>query len=81
MNVPFVQLRELTIDDVEDRYQWSLDTEVTKHLVVPDQYPPFTRDDTRRWIEACISRGNGYGNNELSLQRKVYTLDGYLKKL
>ena len=56
MNVPFVQLRELTLDDVEERYQWSLDTEVTKHLVVPDQYPPFTREDTKRWIEACINR-------------------------
>lgn len=36
MNVPYVQLRELTLDDVEDRYQWSLDRDVTKHLVVPD---------------------------------------------
>ena len=35
MNVPYVQLRELTLDDVEDRYQWSLDRDVTKHLVVP----------------------------------------------
>ena len=34
MNVPYVQLRELTLDDVEDRYQWSLDRDVTKHLVV-----------------------------------------------
>ncbi len=48
MNVPFVQLRELTLDDVEDRYQWSLDTKVTKHLVVPDQYPPFTLEDTKQ---------------------------------
>ena len=30
MNVPYVQLRELTLDDVEDRYQWSLDRDVTK---------------------------------------------------
>lgn len=36
MNVPIVQLRELTLDDVEERYQWSLDKEVTNHLVVPD---------------------------------------------
>lgn len=43
MNVPYVQLRELTLDDVEDRYQWSLDRDVIKHLVVPDRYPPFTR--------------------------------------
>ena len=28
MNVPYVQLRELTLDDVEDRYQWSLDRDV-----------------------------------------------------
>ena len=35
MNVPYVQLRELTLDDVEDRYQWSLDRDVINHLVVP----------------------------------------------
>lgn len=51
MNIPFVQLRELTLDDVEDRYQWSLDTKVTKHLVVPDQYPPFTREDTKNGLK------------------------------
>lgn len=60
MNIPVIKLRELTLDDVEDRYQWSLDKEVTKHLVVPDQYPPFTRDETKRWIEMYIHRGNGY---------------------
>ena len=70
MNVPVVQLRELTLDDVEDRYQWSLDTEVTKYLVVPDQYPPFTREDTRRWIEASVSRENGYE------QRAIVTKEG-----
>ena len=75
MNVPFVQLRELTLDDVEDRYQWSLDTQVTKHLVVPDQYPPFTREDTKIWIEACINR-KMVMNKELSRQRTAYILDG-----
>ena len=75
MNVPFVQLRELTLDDVEDRYQWSLDTQITKHLVVPDQYPPFTREDTKKWIEACINR-KMVTNKELSLRRTAYILDG-----
>ena len=51
MKVPFVQLRELTLDDIEDRYQWSLDKEVTKHLVVPNQYPPFTREDTKNGLK------------------------------
>ncbi|WP_410982898.1 GNAT family N-acetyltransferase [Bacillus cereus] len=70
MNVPVIRLRELSLDDVEDRYQWSLDTEVTKHLVVPDQYPPFTRDETKRWIEMCMSQENGYE------QRAIVTGDG-----
>lgn len=55
MDVSIVQLRELSLHDTEDRYQWSLDREVTKHLVVPDQYPPFTREDTRKWIEMCMN--------------------------
>ncbi|WP_459502736.1 GNAT family N-acetyltransferase [Bacillus sp. C1] len=70
MNVPAVRLRELLLEDVEDRYQWSLDTEVTKHLVVPDQYPPFTRDETKRWIGMCIHRENGYE------QRAIIAEDG-----
>ncbi|PDY44476.1 GNAT family N-acetyltransferase [Bacillus pseudomycoides] len=70
MNVPIIVLRELSLDDVEDRYQWSLDKEVTKHLVVPDQYPPFTRDETKRWIEMCLNRKNGYE------QRAIVTRDG-----
>lgn len=53
MSVPIVQLRELSLEDVEDRYQWSLDTEVTKHLVVPNQYPPFTRDETKSGLR-CV---------------------------
>lgn len=70
MGLPFIQLRNLTLEDIEDRYQWSLDTEVTKHLVVPNQYSPFTREDTRKWIEACISRENGYE------QRAIVTKEG-----
>lgn len=72
MNVPYVQLRELTLDDVEDRYQWSLDRDVTKHLVLPDQYPPFTRGDTRNWIEACISRKNGYEQRAIVTETGIH---------
>ncbi|MEZ2327228.1 GNAT family protein [Bacillus tropicus] len=72
MNIPFVQLRELTLDDVEDRYQWSLDTKVTKHLVVPDQYPPFTREDTKKWIEACINRKNGYEQRAITAENGIH---------
>ncbi|AOM11579.1 GNAT family N-acetyltransferase [Bacillus thuringiensis] len=60
MNVPYVQLRELTLDDV------------TKHLVVPDQYPPFTRGDTRIWIEACISRKNGYEQRAIVTEKGIH---------
>ncbi|HDX9577922.1 TPA: GNAT family N-acetyltransferase [Bacillus pseudomycoides] len=69
-NLPNIRLRELSLDDIEDRYQWSLDKEITKHLVVPDQYPPFTREETRRWIEMCINRTNGYE------QRAICSEDG-----
>ena len=72
MNVPFVQLRELTLDDVEDRYQWSLDTKVTKHLVVPDQYPPFTLEDTKQWVEACINRKNGYEQRAITAENGIH---------
>ncbi|MED1567970.1 GNAT family protein [Bacillus paramycoides] len=72
MNLPVVQLRELSLADVEDRYKWSLDTEVTKHLVVPDQYPPFTREDTRRWIETCISRKNGYEQRAILTDKGIH---------
>jgi len=60
MPLPKVKLRELSLSDVEDRYKWSLDKQVTKHLVVPDKYPPFTREDTEQWIKLCISKSNGY---------------------
>ena len=28
-----------------------IDSDVTKHLVVPDQYPPFTRGDTKTGLK------------------------------
>ncbi|NMH67951.1 GNAT family N-acetyltransferase [Bacillus sp. RO3] len=57
---PKVQLRELTLDDVEDRYQWCLDQDVIKHLNMPEKYPPFSREETERWIEMCMKKTNGY---------------------
>ncbi|QOR64900.1 GNAT family N-acetyltransferase [Cytobacillus suaedae] len=57
---PKVQIRELTLEDVEDRYQWYLDKEVTKHLNLPEKYPPFSREETHSWIEMCINKTNGY---------------------
>ncbi|MBU9721647.1 MULTISPECIES: GNAT family N-acetyltransferase [Bacillaceae] len=59
-DLPKVQVRELTLDDVEDRYQWCLDKEVTKHLNMPEKYPPFSKDETRSWVEKCINKTNGY---------------------
>lgn len=58
--LPKVHLRELTIDDTDDRYQWCLDKEVTKHLNMPERYPPFNREETQTWIEMCINKTNGY---------------------
>nr|WP_028411283.1 GNAT family protein [Bacillus sp. 123MFChir2] len=72
MSLPNIQLRELSLNDIEDRYQWSLDKEVTKHLVVPDQYPPFTREETRRWIEMCINRTNGYEQRAICSEDDVH---------
>lgn len=46
-DLPKIQLRELTLDDVADRYQWCLDKEVIKHLNMPEKYPPFSREETR----------------------------------
>ncbi|SES45707.1 GNAT family N-acetyltransferase [Psychrobacillus sp. OK032] len=69
--LPKVHLRELTIDDVEDRYQWCLDKEVTKHLNMPEKYPPFSRKETQKWIEMCINKTNGYEQKAiLTEQRK-----------
>lgn len=59
-NFPIVQLRELTLEDAEDRYQWCLDKELTKHLNMPDKYPPFSKEDTQNWIKMCINKTNGY---------------------
>ncbi len=58
--LPLVKLRELTMDDAEDRYQWCLDKEVTKHLNMPEKYPPFSMEETRNWINMCMNRTNGY---------------------
>ncbi len=58
--MPIVSLRELTHDDAEDRYQWCLDQEVTKHLNMPEKYPPFSLEETRAWIDMCINKSNGY---------------------
>jgi RimJ/RimL family protein N-acetyltransferase len=58
--LPKVQIRELTIEDAEDRYEWCLDKEVTKHLNMPEKYPPFSREETQSWIEMCINKTNGY---------------------
>jgi RimJ/RimL family protein N-acetyltransferase len=68
--LPTVKLRDLTLDDVEDRYQWCLDREVTKHLNMPDKYPPFTREETHHWIQMCMNKTNGYE------QKAIITEDG-----
>ncbi|NRG48274.1 GNAT family N-acetyltransferase [Bacillus sp. CRN 9] len=59
-DLPKVQLRELSLDDVEDRYQWCLDKEVIRHLNMPEKYPPFSREETQNWIKMCIHKTNGY---------------------
>jgi RimJ/RimL family protein N-acetyltransferase len=58
--LPKVHLRELTLNDTDDRYQWCLDREVTKHLNMPEKYPPFSREETQAWIKMCINKTNGY---------------------
>lgn len=58
--MPVVILRDLMMEDAADRYAWCLDQEVTKHLNMPDQYPPFTLEETQNWIDMCIKRTNGY---------------------
>lgn len=55
-----VFLRELQLEDAQDRYKWMLDSEVTQHLNVPDKYPPFTIEETEKWIDSCINKSNGY---------------------
>ncbi|MFD2829169.1 GNAT family N-acetyltransferase [Corticicoccus populi] len=58
--LPKVWLRDVSYCDVEERYQWFLDKEVIKYLNVPQNYPPFTKEQTREWITQCINRTNGY---------------------
>lgn len=58
--LPKVHLRELTVSDAEDRYRWCLDKEVTRHLNMPEKYPPFSREETQYWINRCIDKTNGY---------------------
>jgi RimJ/RimL family protein N-acetyltransferase len=70
--LPKVRLRELTLDDVEDRYQWCLDKEVTKHLNMPEKYPPFTREETRNWINMCINKTNGYEQKAILSEQGIH---------
>ena len=58
--LPDVELRELILEDAEDRYSWCLDKEVTKHLNMPEKYPPFSLAETKKWIEMCIHKTNSY---------------------
>jgi [ribosomal protein S5]-alanine N-acetyltransferase len=68
--LPLVRLRNLIIEDADDRFKWCMDEEVTKHLNMPDKYPPFTIEETRIWIEMCINKTNGYE------QKAILTADG-----
>ncbi|MBY6037612.1 GNAT family N-acetyltransferase [Fictibacillus nanhaiensis] len=69
--LPNVRLRDLMLEDADDRYEWCLDEEVTKHLNMPEEYPPFTRDETKKWIEQCIHKTNGYE------QKAILSEDGH----
>lgn len=55
-----VSLRELLMEDANDRFRWCMDEEITRHLNMPDRSPPFTIEETRNWIEKCINKTNGY---------------------
>lgn len=70
--LPKVRLRDLKMEDAGDRYQWCLDREVTKHLNMPDTYPPFTRDETSEWIGMCINRSNGYEQKAILTEEGVH---------
>jgi [ribosomal protein S5]-alanine N-acetyltransferase len=59
-HLPKVILRELIMEDADDRYKWCIDEEVTRHLNMPDKKPPFTIEETKSWIEMCIHKTNGY---------------------
>ncbi|WLR57262.1 GNAT family protein [Mesobacillus subterraneus] len=67
--LPKVHLRELTLNDTEDRYQWCLDKEVTKHLNMPERYPPFSSEETQAWIEMCINKTNGYEQKAIMTEK------------
>ncbi|MBD7983472.1 GNAT family N-acetyltransferase [Sporosarcina sp. Sa2YVA2] len=70
--LPKVEIRELTLDDVEDRYQWCLDKEVTKHLNMPEKFPPFSREETQIWIEMCINKRNGYEQKAIVTEERKH---------
>ncbi len=71
-NLPKVQLRELSLDDAEDRYRWCLDKEVIKHLNMPEKYPPFSREETRKRIEMCINKTNGYKQKAIITEEGIH---------
>lgn len=71
-NLPKAQLRELSLDDAEDRYGWCLDKEVIKHLNMPEKYPPFSREETRKWIEMCINKTNGYKQKAIITEEGIH---------
>lgn len=70
--LPKVYLRELTLNDVEDRYQWCLDQEVIKHLNMPEKYPPFSREETKRWIKMCMTKTNGYEQKAIVTEEGIH---------
>lgn len=70
LELPNVRLRELTLADAEDRYQWCLDKEVIKYLNMPSTYPPFSKKETEEWIKACMDKTNGYH------QKAIMTKEG-----
>ena len=45
-DLPKVELKELTLNDIEDCFQWSLDKEVIKHLNMPEKNSSLTREET-----------------------------------
>lgn len=70
--LPKVYLRELTFNDVEDRYRWCLDQEVIKHLNMPEKYPPFSREETKRWIKMCMTKTNGYEQKAIVTEEGIH---------
>jgi len=57
-DLPKLKLKELSLNDIEDCFQWSLDKEVIKHLNMPEKYPPFTREETEGWIKSGIDKSS-----------------------